>query len=397
MLEKTLHGAAIGATRVMFRFLPDKVPVTFVGAQASQELCEAIAQQRARKVLIVTDRILVELGLVEPIRQALEANGVAASIYDGVEPDPTFAQVEAGYAQLGRDGCDAILALGGGSPMDAAKVIAAMATNGGDAARLEGMFKVKAAPVPLFAIPTTAGTGSEATYAAVVSDTETHTKKFFADPKLLPAMAALDPTLMTGLPRPVTAATGMDALTHAVESYLALTATPQTQGFATTAVAMIFDQLPRAYTEGADLAARKAMALASYYAGIAFTRTNVGYVHAIAHSFGAWYRTPHGLANAIALPHVLEFSREPVRERLAQLADAIGLEGASDDEKAQRFIAAVRELKAKVDIPETLDALQAKDVPAIAAQATKEAHANYPVPRYMTAGECEELLGRMVG
>ena len=139
------------------------------------------------------------------------------------------------------------------------------------------------------------------------------------------------------------------------------------------------------------------MALASYYAGIAFTRTNVGYVHAIAHSFGAWYRTPHGLANAIALPHVLEFSREPVRERLAQLADAIGLEGASDDEKAQRFIAAVRELKAKVDIPETLDALQAKDVPAIAAQATKEAHANYPVPRYMTAGECEELLGRMVG
>jgi alcohol dehydrogenase class IV len=395
-LKKLIHDLGVALGRVLAKLLPDRIPVTFVGADAARELCESIAQSGAGRVLVVSDAVLSELGLVRRITDALQAAGLASSVYDGVEPDPTYEHVEAGLARLEADGCDAVLALGGGSPMDAAKVIAASACNGGDARKLEGMMKVRRPPLPLYAIPTTAGTGSEVTYAAVVSDPRTHTKGFFVDPKLLPRMTALDPTLMTGLPQPVTAATGMDALTHAVESYLAKTATPQTKAWATCAVRLIFENLPKASADGADVAARKAMALASYYAGLAFTRTSVGYVHAIAHTFGAYYRTPHGWANAIALPHVLEFSEEPARARLAELADVIGAPGAGEAEKALRFIDAVRQLKARVGIPETLDALRAEDVPAIARQALAEAHLNYPVPRYMSQEQCEGLLGRML-
>ena len=304
--------------------------------------------------------------------------------------------MEAGLAQLSREGCDAVLAVGGGSPMDAAKVIAAAASNGGDVGKLEGMFKVRRPPLPIFAIPTTAGTGSEATVAAVVSDPQSHAKKFIVDPKLLPAMAALDPTLMTGLPPHVTAATGMDALTHAVESFIARTANAQTEAWAKTAVRLIFANLPTAYANGEDLAARKAMALASFYAGLAFTRTSVGYVHAIAHTFGAFYRTPHGQANAIALPCVLEFSMESATPRLAQLADLLELGGPDDAAKARAFVASVRQLKEKVGIPETLDALREDDIPRIAQQAVAEAHLNYPVPRYMSQAQCEGLLREML-
>ncbi len=397
MIKRTLHGLAVGATGLFSRILPDRVPVTFVGEDAARELCEALARTGARKVLVVTDAVLAEIGIVGRISQALEAAGVASVTYDGVEPDPTFAQVEAGLELLRREDCDAVLALGGGSPMDAAKVIAATATNGGDARKIEGLFKVREAPVPIYAIPTTAGTGSEVTLAAVVSETESHVKRFFVDPKLLPDMAALDPTLMTGLPPRVTAATGMDALTHAVESFIATTAKPQTEAWATAAVKLIFANLPTAHANGNDLQARKAMALASYYAGLAFTRTNVGYVHAIAHTFGALYGTPHGWANSIALPHVLEFSLPSVVDRLARLGDAIGVAGSSAEERARAFIAAVRDLKAKVEIPETLEALRAEDVPRIAQQALAEAHMNYPVPRYMEQGDCEALLRGMVG
>ncbi len=395
--KKTLHSAVLPVTGLLTKLLPDRIPVTFTGAGASRELCEAIGQLGARRVLVVSDAGLVQIRLVERITDALTAAGVAWTVYDGVEPDPTFAQVDAGFARLREEDCDAVLAVGGGSPMDAAKVIAAMATNGGHARKLEGMMKVKEPTLPLFAIPTTAGTGSEVTYAAVVSDSETHTKTFFADPKLMPSMTALDPALMTGLPPHVTAATGMDALTHAVESYIATTASPQTRAWATTAVRLIFENLPTAFGDGGDLAARKAMALASYYAGLAFTRTSVGYVHAIAHAFGAYYRTPHGWANAVALPHVLEFSREEAAGELAKLAAAIGLEFGDQADGAARFIEAVRDLKERVAIPETLEDLRRADIPAIAAQAVAEAHMNYPVPRIMSEAECGALLQRMLG
>ncbi len=395
-LKKFLHSLAIAFLGIFSKLMPDKVPVTFIGPNASHELCESIAHICSGKVMVVTDAGLVEIGLIARITESLEAAGLGWSIYSGVEPDPSSAQVEAGLAQLQRDNCQAVLAVGGGSPMDAAKAIAALASNPGPLAKLEGMMKVKRAPLPLFAIPTTAGTGSEVTLVAVISDPETHTKKFFMDGKLIPLMTALDPSLMTGLPAAITAATGMDALTHAVESFLSRTATPTTEEYSRISVRLVFDHLPTACSDGSNTEARKAMALASYYGGLAFTRASVGYVHAIAHTFGAYYRTPHGLANTIALPHVLEFSKGPAEKRLAQLGELIGCEGVSDGEKAQKFIGAVKGLMAKIDINPKLDALIDSDVAAISAQALGEAHLTYPVPRYMSQTECEHLLRRMI-
>ena len=334
ILKRLLHDLAVALAGFFMKLLPDKIPVTFVGTEAARELCESIAHTGSGKVLVVTDATLVEIGLIDRITDSLDAVGLHWSVYSGVEPDPTSAQVEAGFAQLEREGCKVVLAVGGGSSMDASKVIAAMATNPGPLHKLEGMMKIKRAPMPLFAIPTTAGTGSEVTLVAVISDPETHEKKFFTDPKLMPLMTALDASLMTGLPAPITAATGMDALTHAVESFLSRMSTETTEMYAKISVRLVFDHLHTACSNGNNLEARKAMALASYYGGLAFTRTSIGYVHAIAHTFGAYYRTPHGLANAIVLPHVLEFSKGSAESRLARLAEVIVCEGTSDREKA---------------------------------------------------------------
>ncbi len=394
--KRLLHAFVVALLGIVSRFLPDRVPLTFVGVDASRELCESIAHTHARKVLIVTDAVLVEIGLIDRVTESLRAAGMEWSIYSGVEPDPTFTHVQEGLALLQLESCDAILAVGGGSPMDAAKLISALATNRVDISKLEGIMKVRRSPMPLYAIPTTAGTGSEATLAAVISDPETHTKKFFIDPKLLPLMAALDPSLMLKLPPAITAATGMDALTHAVEAFLSRNANETTDRYAAIAVRLVFDHLGSAFSEGGNMEARKAMALASYYAGLAFTRTSVGYVHAIAHAFGAYYGTPHGLANAIVLPQVLEFSKGPAEAQLARLAELIGLEAASAGDKAQKFIDAVRELMNRIAIPGSLDALKESDIPAIARQALGEAHLNYPVPRYMNQRECEALLARLL-
>ena len=395
-LKKLIHNSLMPLGSLLSRFLPDKIPVTFVGREAARELCESIADMGTKKVLVVTDAVLVELGLAGQIVEMLDRVGVASAIYSGVLPDPTFTQVEEGLALLDEQGCDAILALGGGSPMDASKIIAALATNRVPLAKLEGMMKVRRTPMPLFAIPTTSGTGSEVTLAAVISDPITHNKKFFADPKLLPSMVALDPSLTLGLPPAITAATGMDALTHAVESYISRTATETTRGYARIATRLVFDNLEKACSDGSNLEVRKAMSLASYYGGLAFTRTSVGYVHAIAHTFGAYYKTPHGLANAIALPHVLDFSLAAAEEQLAELADLVGVGGANAGEKARNFVDAVRALMQRIDIPCTLDALEENDIPAIAKQALDEAHLNYPVPRYMVQRECEAILGQIV-
>ncbi len=395
-VDKALHSLAMLLSGVVTQLLPDRIPVTFVGNEATRELCSTIGQMGAQRALIVTDEGLVKVGIPARVEEALGKAGVEATIYAGVEPDPTTAQVEAGFAQLEAEGCDAVVAVGGGSCMDAAKVIAALATNRVPVARLEGPMKVKRAPMALYAIPTTAGTGSEVTVAAVISAPTSHAKKFIIDPKLLPRATALDPTLMLGLPPLHTAATGMDALTHAVESYLSRTSNATTESYASLSARLVFENLPEAYANGDGLEARKAMALASYYGGLAFTRTSVGYVHAIAHTFGAFYGTPHGLANAIALPHVLEFSAAAAAPRLARLADLVGVGSGADDAKAADFIAAVRALMDRIEIPQTLDALQTSDIPAIAKQALAEAHLSYPVPRYMSQPECESLLRQMV-
>jgi alcohol dehydrogenase class IV len=263
---------------------------------------------------------------------------------------------------------------------------------------MEGMFKVFSAPLPLFAVPTTAGTGSEVTIAAVVSDPGRKKKSAIMDPKLVPMMAALDGSLMTGLPPNVTAATGMDALTHAVEAYISANALPETDAYALAATRLIMENLPTAVATGKNVEARQSMAFASYYAALAFTRAGVGYVHAISHNFGAYYHTPHGLGNAIVLPYVLEYSKQNCIRRLARLAEASGLREKGDRPQtlANKFIGHIRAMNEEFGIPSQLEALERSDIPDIARAALKEAHFTYAVPKYMDQRTCERLISKML-
>ena len=380
------------------RLLAIPRPVLFVGPGSTARLCQLIAGAGSKRTLIVTDTVLVKLGLVEPVRKALEAQGVDVAVFDGIMPDPTHDVLDRGLVAVRAQGSDSILAIGGGSSIDAAKVIAAMATTGKSSAKLVGMLKVNKPPLPLYAVPTTAGTGSEVTVAAVVTDPVAHVKSVVLDAKLVPLAAALDPEMMRGMPGPITAATGMDALTHAVEAYLNRWPHAETPMFCLSAVKLIFQNLPRAFSNGADLEAREGMALASLYAGLAFTKAYVGYVHAFSHKIGGVYGVPHGLGNAIVLPYVLDFLKDaPYAEaRLAELAVAIDAGSASESKSvlAQRFVDRVRELNRTVGIPEKIAPLRAEDVGLIARAAMVEAHRDYPVPKNMSLGEAEALLQR---
>ena len=374
-------------------------PTAFVGPGSALRLCTMIGQSGVKRVMIITDAVLVKLGLVEPIRQKLAEAGLDVAIHDGITPDPTYPVLTAGYEAVRAHRSDAILAIGGGSAIDAAKVIDAMAVSGKTPEKLVGVMKVGKAMLPLFAIPTTAGTGSEVTVAAVVTDPVKHAKSAVIDPKLVPMATALDPTLMTGMPKPITAATGMDALTHAVEAYTNLWPHKETAWHATAAVRMIFANLPRAYEHPDDLEAREAMAVASFYDGLAFTKAYVGYVHAFSHKVGGMYGVPHGLGNAITLPYVLDFLQDQrwAQQRLAELSIAIGAGTAADGNPAlaARFIERVRDLNRTVGIPEKIDALKVEDIPHIAEAAMIEAYRDYPVPKIMKLGEAEALLRRM--
>jgi alcohol dehydrogenase class IV len=373
-------------------FIPVPTPVLLVGPGAAAKLAQAIADFGHRRLLVVTDASIVNLGLLSPLADTLAAAGVQTTVFDAVTADAPIAIVEQGAARFASAHCDAVLAVGGGSVMDAAKVIALAAANKKPPRALAGYFRAWKSPAPIYAVPTTAGTGSEVTVAALISDPELGKKYMVLDTRIVPEMAALDPTLMVGLPDAVTAATGMDALTHAVEATLSGWATPATDRLALAAVAMIFVHLPHAFRHGSDLLAREKMALASTYAGLAFTRANVGNVHAIAHQLGGRYHVPHGLANAVLLPHVLRFSLPASTPRLARLAGRIGLKATGDKALAAAFVDAVQALNDMLEIPRTLAALQAADIPALAKAACWEADANYPVPRRMSQGDCEALL-----
>jgi len=380
------------------KIVPMPKPVLFTGPGSSLELCEAIAQMETQRVMIVTDAMLMKIGLLKDIVKTLNQNGVETAIFDGVLPDPTYEHIESGLVFLKKNNCDAILAVGGGSSIDAAKIIAAGATNTKPIRKMAGMFRVSKTPLPFFAIPTTAGTGSEVTIGAVVSDPVTHHKELLIDPKLVPMMAALDASLMTGLPASITSATGMDALTHAIEAYLSMNASKETDAYALAATRLITQNLPLVMKNGQDLIARQNMSQASYYAGLAITKAGLGYVHAISHNFGAHYGTPHGLGNSIVLPYVLDYSINASSSRLAKLAEVSGLKkGAESDlELAQKFIDYIRSMLKEFGIPEQLDSLQKSDISSIAKAALKEAHYNYAVPKYMDQSNCEDLLNKMV-
>jgi alcohol dehydrogenase class IV len=388
-------GALMKGAGKFTRFLPIPQPTLLVGPGSSGRLGQAVAGFGHRKILIVTDGIISKLGLLKTLTDALSEGGAAYVVFDEITPDAPIPLIERGIEFYREHDCDAIVAVGGGSSMDASKAIAVSIANPKKSLRsLAGYFKGFNTPVPIYAIPTTAGTGSEVTVAAVIADPERHSKLVVVDTRMVPKMAALDPSLMTGLPPSVTAATGIDALTHAVEAYIGNWATPYTDGMALSAVGLIFENLRTCYREGGNLEAREKMSLASTYAGIAFTRANVGYVHAIAHQFGGLYHTPHGLANAIVLPHVLRFSAPAITGRLAQLAVRAGL-GAGhedDDTLARKFLEGVDALNRDLNIPTYLAALRESDIPALARAALKEAHTGYPVPRYMTLSQCEDLI-----
>jgi alcohol dehydrogenase class IV len=381
------------------RFLPIPRPTLLVGPGSSGRLGQAVAGFGHQKLMIVTDAMIVKLGLLKGLTDALKAGGAEYAVFDEITPDAPIPLIERAIEFYRAEGCDAIVAVGGGSSMDAAKAVAVAIANPGKPLRkLAGYFKGLRNPVPVYAVPTTAGTGSEVTVAAVMADPDTESKLVIVDTRIVPRMAALDPALMTGLPPHITAATGMDALTHAVESFVGRWATDYTDGLGLSAVGLIFENLRTAYHDGGNLEAREKMALASTYAGMAFTRANVGYVHAIAHQFGGKYHTPHGLANAIMLPHVLEFSAPRITGRLAALAVRAGLGKEHENERAlaKKFIAAVVELNRELGIPTHLDALRAEDIPALAKAACHEAETGYPVPRYMTQRQCEDIIRRVL-
>ncbi|MBD2858897.1 iron-containing alcohol dehydrogenase [Spongiibacter sp. KMU-158] len=392
-MKSVIHKLYLAVMSVLMRFMPPLSFFVFSGEKSAIQLCQHIARQGIQRLLIVSDKPLVELGLVEPLKQNLQDAGVDVTIYDGVLPDPTFAVVEGGLELLKQSKSEAVLAIGGGSSIDTGKTIASAATNGFQPKALAGYFKVKIAPLPLFAIPTTSGTGSEVTVGAVIADSDTHEKSYVADPKMLPQAVALDPTLITGLPPHITAATGMDALTHAIESYISCWANPRSESYALSAVKMVFASLQTACSNGADVAARGQMSLAACYAGLAINDTNIGNVHAIAHQFGRVYSTPHGLANAVVLPYVLRFTKQASAARLANLARAVGLAEAStaDSAAADAFIAGVVALNDSIGIPRSLEKLKQADFDNIIDAAVNEGRW-LPVPILMDKQDCEAIL-----
>ncbi|WP_116368149.1 iron-containing alcohol dehydrogenase [Parahaliea mediterranea] len=383
-LRQFKHRFLIGLMKVFAGLGPAAAYLAFAGKGSAAQLCRHIARSGARRVLVVTDKPLRDLGIADKVVQELQAAGVDLAWYDGVMPDPTFDHVAEGVKALKAHGSDAVLAIGGGSSIDAAKIIAASACNDEDPRQWVGLGKVRFEVMPIYAVPTTSGTGSEATMGAVISDPVTHEKSIISGATLLPSAAALDCELTAGMPAPITAATGMDALTHAIEAYICTWDRGTRLAHSSAAIKLIFEHLETAVNDGANSEAREAMSTAAYYAGIAINQVNVGNVHAIAHQLGGKYGIPHGMANALVLPHVLEFCREEAQDSLARLAVLIGVgrEGDSPAQLTEAFIQAVRDLRARVGIPERSDKIQAGDYDYLCNLAMAECE-NYPVPRLL--------------
>jgi len=363
------------------------------------KLAELIQKKGKKSILIVTDDVLHnKLHLIDGIKENLGNRGVKVSVYDKTVPNPTIDNIEEAYAMYKENECEGIIAFGGGSPMDCAKGVACRVANPQKTiSQMKGILKVgHASRFPdIYAVPTTSGTGSEATLAAVVSNSETKEKYPIEDPVIIPRYAVLDPTLTIGLPPHITSTTGMDALTHAVESYIGSENTELTRDRAVKATKLIFSWLEVAYDDGQNLKARGYMQDASYLAGVAFTRAYVGNVHAMAHALGGFYHTPHGLANAVILPYILDFYGEKAYAKLSELADCVGIKGVSTADKAQKFVQAIKDMNAHMNIPTTITGIVEADIPVLAERAYKEANPLYPVPKIMSKQDFEEMFRKI--
>lgn len=377
--------------RIAIPFLPYRTPEV-VGSV--RKLPEIILQKKCSTVLIITDSQIMKLGLTRRLEQSLKAASIPYIIYDGTVANPTTRNVEEALALYRENNCDAIIGFGGGSSMDCAKAVGACAAKPGHSlARMKGILKVRKRLPLLMAVPTTAGTGSETTLAAVITDAETRYKYAINDFPLIPRYAVLDPKVTLSLPPFITATTGMDALTHAVEAYIGNSTTRGTRKDALLAVRLIFENIDTAYTNGSNIDARRNMLHASYYAGCAFTRSYVGYVHAIAHSLGGEYNIPHGYANAVILPMILEEYGERIHRKLYRLAVAAGIcpKGTPVSQAASAFIDEIKCMKKRFGIGNTIPEIQEEDIPKLAHYADREANPLYPVPVLMNAAELEKF------
>lgn len=380
--------------KLLIKLIPSPMPNSFLGPQSSLRLLEHMSYFGFKRVMLVTDEMLFKVGVTNPLTEHLTTLGVDSIVYSGVIPDPTFSVVENGLKILRDNQCDAILAVGGGSSIDAAKVIALAATNVKTPRQLVGILKSNKASMPLFVIPTTAGTGSEVTIGAVISDDVTHVKNLVIDPRVVPLAIALDADIMAGMPKTVTAATGVDALTHCLESWVSDFSDSSSEFYAGAGIKLVLQHLERACEDGQDRQAREALALAANYGGLALNKTGLGYVHAIAHQLGTQYGVPHGRANAIVLPHILEMNRQCSEVRLASLAKLCELSDDQDSNSvaADKMITRVKELLLALPIERAVEGINPKHFNEIVKEAKKEAHGTYAVPRYLSKKEILQVL-----
>jgi len=358
------------------------------------DIADLLKRKQFEKVLIVTDASIHQLGLIDPLKAALKQAKIEYYIFDETVPNPTVANVEKARELYIQNNCQALIGFGGGSSIDCAKAIGARIVKPKQpVSKMKGILKVLKKTPFLIAVPTTAGTGSEVTLATVITDMNTHHKFPISDFCLIPNVAVLDPELTRNLPANLTATTGMDALTHAVEAYIGRSTVKSTREDAIKAVQLIFENIEDAYNDGNNMVARKNMLKGSFLAGRAFSKSYVGYCHAVAHSLGGKYNIPHGLGNAVLLPYTLDLYGDTVYKRLKQLAVATELadETYAIDIAAKLFIQRIREINKNMNIPTKLKEVKADDIPELSAYAEKEANPLYPVPKLMTKEELESL------
>ena len=337
--------------------------ISLMGADCLKDAGDQVGELGFKKALIVTDKVLGQIGIVKKVTDVLDNKNIEYAIYDETKPNPTVKNVNDGLELLKEKECDFVISLGGGSAHDCAKGIALLATNGGEIKDYEGVDKSKKPQLPMVGINTTAGTGSEMTLFAIITDEERHIKMALVDKHLTPIIAVNDPMLMLAMPKSLTAATGMDALTHAVEAYVSTAATPITDACAEKAIELISNYLVNAVENGQDVEARDMMAYAEYLAGMAFNNASLGYVHAMAHQLGGFYNLPHGVCNAILLPHVQEYNKSTSASRLAKIAKIMGgnIEGLTDEQGADLCIDMIKSLSQTIGIPEGLGVLGVKE------------------------------------
>lgn len=387
--------------RIGMYFIPFPSPKLISGEDSVLKVKDILNEKDIDKVLIVTDKNLFSLGLLDKMLNSLEEKNIDYIMYNDVVPNPTIDNIEEGLKLYNDNDCKAIIAFGGGSPMDTAKGIGArVARPKKPIHKMKGLLKVGKKLPMIIAIPTTAGTGSETTVAAVISNPKTHEKYPINDPRLVPEYAVLDPNLIINLPSKITSTTGMDALTHAIEAYIGGSNTRKTKRSAILAVKLIFNNLEESYINPHNKEARNNMLIASYHAGVAFTRAYVGYVHALAHTLGGFYGVPHGLANSILLPVVLEKYGDSVYKKLAELSDFVNLTDTklSNKEKAETLILEIKNMNSRMNIPSKIEnTIKDEDIPLMVKRADQEGNPLYPVPKLMDKSEFLEIINSIRG